>query len=147
MAPKRGRASPSTASKSSKRKSPAERGQASVRSLFQRASSSAEHADKDSGEEEVAAAEEATGGGALGPTAAKTTQPPALPLTDEEARVLRDFDLDMRYGPCVGPTRLERWQRAKRLGLEPPTAVSDLLHARPEADAANASIWQHHPAL
>jgi hypothetical protein len=28
--------------------------------------------------------------------------------TPEEERVLRQFDLDTRYGPCAGMTRLER---------------------------------------
>ena len=27
------------------------------------------------------------------------------------------------YGPCIGMTRLERWERAKSLGLNPPTEV------------------------
>ena len=29
-----------------------------------------------------------------------------------------------QYGPCVGMTRLERWQRAESLGLEPPPEAS-----------------------
>ncbi len=28
------------------------------------------------------------------------------------------------YGPCVGVTRLERWERAKALDLNPPEEVS-----------------------
>ena len=28
------------------------------------------------------------------------------------------------YGPCIGMTRLERWERAHALGLNPPTEVS-----------------------
>ena len=28
------------------------------------------------------------------------------------------------YGPCIGTTRMERWQRAKALGLNPPIEVS-----------------------
>ena len=27
------------------------------------------------------------------------------------------------YGPCVGMTRFERWERAKSLGLNPPKEV------------------------
>lgn len=29
-----------------------------------------------------------------------------------------------KYGPCVGMTRLQRWERAKKWGLQPPEEVS-----------------------
>uniref|UniRef100_A0A453L536 DNA polymerase delta subunit 4 n=1 Tax=Aegilops tauschii subsp. strangulata TaxID=200361 RepID=A0A453L536_AEGTS len=35
-------------------------------------------------------------------------------------RKAREFDMDMRYGPCLGLTRAQRWQRAAALGLAPP---------------------------
>ncbi|KAK4655821.1 hypothetical protein QC762_305790 [Podospora pseudocomata] len=38
-------------------------------------------------------------------------------------KVLRYFDVSSQFGPCVGITRLERWQRAERLGLNPPIEV------------------------
>ncbi|CAH9091650.1 unnamed protein product [Cuscuta epithymum] len=44
---------------------------------------------------------------------------------DENESVLRQFDMNMVYGPCLGMSRLERWERAKKLGLNPP---NDLLH-------------------
>ncbi|KAI9458434.1 DNA polymerase delta, subunit 4-domain-containing protein [Lactarius psammicola] len=34
--------------------------------------------------------------------------------------ILRIFDLSYEYGPCVGVTRMERWERAAVLGLNPP---------------------------
>ncbi|TFY54141.1 hypothetical protein EVG20_g9831 [Dentipellis fragilis] len=34
--------------------------------------------------------------------------------------ILRVFDLSYEYGPCVGVSRLERWERAEALGLNPP---------------------------
>lgn len=37
--------------------------------------------------------------------------------------ILRVFDLTEDYGPCVGMNRLERWERADALGLDPPAAV------------------------
>lgn len=43
-------------------------------------------------------------------------------LTLEE-KILRHFDMSSQYGPFTGVTRLERWKRAKRLGLEPPVEV------------------------
>lgn len=36
------------------------------------------------------------------------------------------FDIRVRsyeYGPCVGVTRLERWERAQAMGLNPPDEV------------------------
>eukprot|EP00898_Chlorokybus_atmophyticus_P002607 jgi/Chlat1/3347/Chrsp23S03656 len=40
---------------------------------------------------------------------------------------LRQFDMAGRFGPCVGITRLERFERAHKLGLDPPQEVFDLL--------------------
>ena len=37
--------------------------------------------------------------------------------------MLRVFDNTYDYGPCVGMTRLERWERAEALGLNPPAEV------------------------
>lgn len=48
--------------------------------------------------------------------------------------VLSRFDYDSRYGPCSGLTRLERWERAKRLGLRPEVEVRTYI-ARAERDA------------
>ncbi|KJA23482.1 hypothetical protein HYPSUDRAFT_54228 [Hypholoma sublateritium FD-334 SS-4] len=41
--------------------------------------------------------------------------------------ILRIFDTSYEYGPCVGVSRLERWNRAKALGLNPPKEVGDIL--------------------
>ncbi|KAJ2961850.1 hypothetical protein NQZ79_g2900 [Umbelopsis isabellina] len=45
----------------------------------------------------------------------------------KDDKVLRAFDLNYAYGSCVGISRLERWQRAFKLGLEPPQEVKTLL--------------------
>ncbi|PVG00756.1 hypothetical protein CPB86DRAFT_824121 [Serendipita vermifera] len=42
-------------------------------------------------------------------------------------KILRVFDLSYEYGPCVGVTRLERWERAQAMGLNPPKEVHDIL--------------------
>lgn len=42
-------------------------------------------------------------------------------------KVLRYFDVNAQYGPCVGINRIRRWQRADRLGLNPPTEVLAVL--------------------
>jgi len=41
--------------------------------------------------------------------------------------ILRNFDLSPRYGPCVGMTRMERYQRAEKMGLKPPIEVLQIL--------------------
>ncbi|KAI8578521.1 hypothetical protein K450DRAFT_246161 [Umbelopsis ramanniana AG] len=65
----------------------------------------------------------------------KRQQPAAKPKVIEihtkdqskEDKVLRAFDLNYAYGSCVGISRLERWQRADKLGLNPPQEVKKLL--------------------
>ncbi|KAL7927822.1 DNA polymerase delta, subunit 4 domain-containing protein [Trichoderma austrokoningii] len=42
-------------------------------------------------------------------------------------KVLRYFDMNSQYGPCIGTTRLKRWERAERLGLNPPIEVLAVL--------------------
>ncbi|KAG0278486.1 hypothetical protein BGZ95_003903 [Linnemannia exigua] len=45
----------------------------------------------------------------------------------EHEKMLRQFDLTSKYGPCLNMTRLERWERALQLGLEPPMDIKDVL--------------------
>ncbi|KAF8972770.1 DNA polymerase delta, subunit 4-domain-containing protein [Flammula alnicola] len=44
--------------------------------------------------------------------------------------ILRVFDNSYEYGPCVGVPRLERWNRAKALGLTPPKEVEEILKTK-----------------
>ncbi|XP_038875328.1 DNA polymerase delta subunit 4 [Benincasa hispida] len=44
--------------------------------------------------------------------------------------MLRQFDMNMAYGPCLGMTRMARWERACNLGLNPPKDIETLLKAR-----------------
>ncbi|CAK9171633.1 unnamed protein product [Ilex paraguariensis] len=46
---------------------------------------------------------------------------------DGNEEVLRQFDMNMAYGPCLGMSRLDRWDRANALGLNPPKDVERLL--------------------
>ncbi|KAJ3019786.1 hypothetical protein HKX48_001759 [Thoreauomyces humboldtii] len=43
---------------------------------------------------------------------------------------LKSFDLNLEYGPCVGLSRLERWNRAQKLELAPPVDVLALLQTK-----------------
>ncbi|OEL16723.1 hypothetical protein BAE44_0022259 [Dichanthelium oligosanthes] len=42
---------------------------------------------------------------------------------EERERAAQEFDMDMRYGPCLGLTRGQRLRRAAALGLAPPPAL------------------------
>eukprot|EP00171_Calliarthron_tuberculosum_P002795 IDg2795t1 len=56
------------------------------------------------------------------------TQKKSKPVSSTQVEnILRLFDLDPRYGPFVGLTRIERWNRAERFGLAPPPEVRQLL--------------------
>ncbi|KAL3858332.1 hypothetical protein ACJMK2_012926 [Sinanodonta woodiana] len=46
---------------------------------------------------------------------------------EREISVLKQFDLTLDFGPCIGVTRLERWIRAEKHGLNPPKDVKELL--------------------
>lgn len=46
---------------------------------------------------------------------------------DDTDKLLRDFDLNYAYGPCVGIKRIDRWERAESLGLNPPEVVKKVL--------------------
>ncbi|KAI8331855.1 DNA polymerase delta, subunit 4-domain-containing protein [Chlamydoabsidia padenii] len=47
----------------------------------------------------------------------------------EMEKQLYGFDLNYNFGPCIGLSRLERWDRAAALGLEPPQYIRKLLLA------------------
>ncbi|XP_073542249.1 DNA polymerase delta subunit 4 [Phyllobates terribilis] len=54
---------------------------------------------------------------------------------------LIQFDLDWRFGPCTGITRLERWQRADELGLAPPKNIKDILVAHHTDPQYQFNLW------
>lgn len=49
---------------------------------------------------------------------------------DVAEKLLRQFDLTAEYGPVAGLTRLQRWDRAEKLGLAPPQLVKEILETR-----------------
>eukprot|EP00249_Psilotum_nudum_P010964 c22880_g1_i1 orf=144-482(+) len=58
---------------------------------------------------------------------------------NEGEELLRQFDMDIRYGPCLGVTRLERWERAKRLSLQPPEDVKEVLD---RVESVSSCLWE-----
>ncbi|XP_055125856.1 DNA polymerase delta subunit 4 isoform X1 [Symphalangus syndactylus] len=69
------------------------------------------------------------------------------PRDEEEAELelLRQFDLAWQYGPCTGITRLQRWCRAKQMGLEPPLEVWQMLKTHPGDPRFQCSLWHLYP--
>jgi DNA polymerase delta subunit 4 len=66
------------------------------------------------------------------PPKKKTQQLPSLSEKTESqieqiTYELKQFDLNGRYGPVAGMTRMERWQRAFELGKNPPAAIKAYL--------------------
>ncbi|CAI5982539.1 unnamed protein product [Closterium sp. NIES-65] len=64
---------------------------------------------------------------------------PPQEQAEQAERALQLFDMDMAFGPCTGLSRLERWQRANRLGLNPPPHVRALLES---ASCREDSVWE-----
>ena len=58
-----------------------------------------------------------------------------------EHRLRREFDLENKYGPVTGMTRMERWERAQRMGLEPPAWVRDSIAQQGTDSAINAHLF------
>nr|XP_057943131.1 DNA polymerase delta subunit 4 [Doryrhamphus excisus]XP_057943137.1 DNA polymerase delta subunit 4 [Doryrhamphus excisus] len=63
---------------------------------------------------------------------------------DDEEK-LRQFDLEWRWGPCTGISRLQRWERAKLHGLDPPEEIRDLLLQKQTDQEYNLSLWSQYP--
>ena len=57
--------------------------------------------------------------------------------------MLRRFDLSFQYGPCVGLTRLDRWNRAQSLNLTPPKEIGIILASEQakEDTTLQESLW------
>lgn len=46
--------------------------------------------------------------------------------------------MNMAYGPCIGMSRVARWERASKLGLNPPGDVGQLLRT---GKVGGESLW------
>ena len=51
----------------------------------------------------------------------------------------------MAFGPMVGLTRLERWERAQEAGLGPPAHLHALLLVLDEQSGGAQSVWGQSP--
>ncbi|KAM7009578.1 LOW QUALITY PROTEIN: DNA polymerase delta subunit 4 [Tautogolabrus adspersus] len=84
----------------------------------------------------------------------KRSPPPSPPpqeeaetksVREEELQQLKQFDLDWRFGPCTGISRLQRWERAKLHGTNPPVEIRDLLLQTQNDLEYNQSLWSDYP--
>ncbi|XP_022109665.1 DNA polymerase delta subunit 4-like [Acanthaster planci] len=66
-------------------------------------------------------------------------------LIDKEIDVLKQFDLCWEYGPCTGISRLERWERAEKHGMNPPEEVKKLILKHDEDETYTQSLWHDYP--
>ncbi|XP_077461007.1 DNA polymerase delta subunit 4 isoform X2 [Stigmatopora argus] len=66
------------------------------------------------------------------------------PISEDQEK-LRQFDLDWKFGPCTGISRLQRWDRAKLHGLNPPEDIQDLLLLKQDDQDYNPSLWGEYP--
>ncbi|XP_041641423.1 DNA polymerase delta subunit 4 [Cheilinus undulatus] len=66
-------------------------------------------------------------------------------VREEELQQLQQFDLDWRFGPCTGISRLQRWERAKLHGLNPPEEIRELLLQTQNDPEYNQSLWREYP--
>ncbi|RSH84606.1 uncharacterized protein EHS24_006130 [Apiotrichum porosum] len=61
----------------------------------------------------------------------------AGPQMTKVHHILRVFDMTSKYGPCAGITRLDRWDRAKKLGLNPPEEIRKILVTQQGEDSVD----------
>lgn len=57
----------------------------------------------------------------------RETEDRSVAEAEADERALRQFDLDTKYGPVSGISRLQRWQRAVALGLNPSAEIRDII--------------------
>ncbi|XP_071441804.1 DNA polymerase delta subunit 4-like [Hetaerina americana] len=71
---------------------------------------------------------------------------PSDQLTPDLA-LLRQFDLSWEYGPCINSTRLERWDRANKLGLNPPKTIREIILKHLGDSNYTECVWSKYAGL
>ncbi|XP_028833806.1 DNA polymerase delta subunit 4 [Denticeps clupeoides] len=73
---------------------------------------------------------------------------PEIPVISERERDLQElktFDLDWHFGPCIGISRLQRWERAALHGLDPPREIKELLQSNEDDPEYTQCLWRDYP--
>lgn len=60
---------------------------------------------------------------------------------EEDEFILRQFDLQSKYGPVSGLSRLQRWERAAKLGLQPPEEIREVIMRRGEGTSFDKHLF------
>ncbi|XP_031552455.1 DNA polymerase delta subunit 4-like [Actinia tenebrosa] len=65
-------------------------------------------------------------------------------VQDEKTRLslLKEFDLNSEYGPCIGISRLQRWERAEKFGLHPSQDIKDIITQHLDDETYTECIWK-----
>lgn len=63
------------------------------------------------------------------------------PGEEQAQKLLRQFDLTAKYGPCTDVSRRQRWERASKLGLDPPQGVLQALEQLDASHPEQQGIW------
>ena len=68
---------------------------------------------------------------------------PSIRSHDEWMDILKSFDMNVKFGPLEGITRLDRWNRANTLGLNPPTEIKEFLEtdSSMQNDEVRLTMW------
>lgn len=64
-------------------------------------------------------------------------------IDDTIRKKLKSFDLNYKYGPCLGISRLERWMRAEKLGKKPSREIFDILMKFQGVKEIEQNIWHN----
>ncbi|KAI8491798.1 DNA polymerase delta subunit 4 [Branchiostoma belcheri] len=86
--------------------------------------------------------------------AAKSVQAPAQSTSDAaelqrqtDITLLKQFDLNPDFGPCIGITRLERWERAEKFGQTPPVDIRDLIVQHTGDEEYTHCLWNDYKQM
>ncbi|XP_078681193.1 DNA polymerase delta subunit 4-like [Branchiostoma floridae x Branchiostoma belcheri] len=60
---------------------------------------------------------------------------------------LKQFDLNPDFGPCIGITRLERWERAEKFGQTPPVDIRDLIVQHTGDEEYTHCLWNDYKQM
>ncbi|CAF3412084.1 unnamed protein product [Rotaria socialis] len=71
-----------------------------------------------------------------------TTSTTVKKISEDDLEVLKQFDLDMTFGPCTGIPRIDRYERALRHDVNPPIRVLELIDLYPNDRQVTHCIWR-----
>uniref|UniRef100_A0A673N6V4 DNA polymerase delta subunit 4-like n=1 Tax=Sinocyclocheilus rhinocerous TaxID=307959 RepID=A0A673N6V4_9TELE len=71
--------------------------------------------------------------------------PPQLSEREKDLQELKKFDLDWKFGPCTGISRLQRWERAALHGLNPQQEIKDILLKESTDPEHTQNLWCDYP--